>query len=54
VAVLEAARRAVGDAVFRTAVRTFFLEHRRTPATPAGFLGLFGTDGSSALAALIQ
>jgi len=50
VAALEAAKRVVGDARFRTAVRAFFLEHRRTPATPADFLALLGTDGSSALA----
>lgn len=51
---LEAARRAVGDARFRTAVRTFFLEHRRTPATSAGFLALLGAEGSSILAPHIQ
>ena len=54
VAALEAARRAIGDARFRTAVRTFFLEHRRTPATTADFQALLGVAGSSALAPLIQ
>lgn len=54
VAALEAARRAVGDARFRTAVREFFLEHRQAPATTASFLALLGAEGSSALAPLIQ
>jgi hypothetical protein len=54
VAALEAARRAIGDARFRTAVRAFFLEHRRTPGTPADFLALIGVDGSSALAPFLQ
>jgi hypothetical protein len=54
VAALEAARRAIGDARFRTAVRAFFLEHRRTPATTADFQALLGVAGSSALAPIIQ
>ena len=54
VAALEAARRAVGDARFRTAVRAFFLEYRRTPATGADFLALLGADGSSALTPFLQ
>jgi hypothetical protein len=54
VAALEAARRAIGDARFRTAVRALFLEHRRTPATSADFQALLGVAGSSALAPFIQ
>jgi hypothetical protein len=54
VAALESARRIVGDASFRTALRTFFLEHRRTPATSTDFLALFGAAGLAALAPLIQ
>ena len=54
VVALEAARRVIGDARFRTAVRAFFLEHRRAPATSAAFLALLGIDGSSVLAPLIQ
>jgi hypothetical protein len=54
VAVLEGARRAVGDARFRTAVRAFFLEHRRTPATPSDFLALLGVEGSAVLAPFLQ
>lgn len=54
VAALEAARRAVGGARFRTAVRAFFLEYRRTPATTANFLALLGAEGSAVLAPLIQ
>jgi hypothetical protein len=54
VAALEATKRAVGDARFRTAVRAFFLEHRRTPATSADFLALLGVEGSSALAPFLQ
>jgi hypothetical protein len=54
VAALEAARRAVGDARFRTAVRALFLEHRRAPATAASFLALLGAEGSPALAPFLQ
>ena len=54
IAALEAARRAIGSARFRTAVRAFFLEHRRTPATPADFLVLLGVEGSTALAPFLQ
>ena len=54
VVALEAARRAIGDARFRTAVRAFFLEHRRTPAVPTEFQALLGADGSSALAPILQ
>jgi hypothetical protein len=53
VVALEAARRAIGDARFRTAVRTFFLEHRRAPAVPADFLALLGVEGASALDQLL-
>jgi len=49
VAALEAARRAVGDARFRIAIRTLFLEHRRRSATLADLLDLLGTDGASAI-----
>jgi hypothetical protein len=45
---LEAARRAVGDASFRVAIRTLFLEHRRRPAAVADLLALLGPDGSVA------
>jgi len=44
---LEAARRAVGDASFRVAIRTLFLERRRRPATVADLLSLLGLDGSA-------
>jgi hypothetical protein len=54
VATLEAARRAVGDARFRVAVRTFFLEHRRTPAGGSSFLALLGGDVSPILAPSLQ
>jgi hypothetical protein len=45
---LEAARRAVGDASFRVAIRTLFLEHRHRPAAVADLLALLGPDGSVA------
>jgi hypothetical protein len=45
---LEAARRAVGDALFRVAIRTLFLEHRRRPAAVVDLLALLGPDGSVA------
>lgn len=43
---LEAARRAAGDASFRVAIRTLFLEHRRRPATLEDLLSLLGLDAS--------
>ena len=48
-AAMEAARRAVGDAGFRVAVRTFFLNHRRRSATLADLADLLGPDGAAAL-----
>ena len=48
-AAIEAARRAVGDAAFRVALRTFFLEHRRVAATGADLLALLGPVGAVAL-----
>jgi hypothetical protein len=47
VAGLEAARRAVGDASFRVAIRTLFLERRRRSATVGDLLSLLGLDGSA-------
>ena len=49
-AALDAARRAVGDARFRTAVRAFFLDHRVAPAAMADLLALLGVEGSLAIA----
>jgi hypothetical protein len=49
-AALDAARRAVGDARFRTAVRAFFLDHRMAPAAMADLLALLGVEGSTAIA----
>jgi hypothetical protein len=46
---LEAARRAVGDVVFRTALRGFFLEHRTVPATAAELLALLGPEAAAAI-----
>jgi hypothetical protein len=54
VAALEAARRAIGDARFRTAVRAFFLGHRREPATVEDLLVLLGDRGSSAVTSFLQ
>jgi hypothetical protein len=48
-AAIEAAWRAVGDATFRTALRSFFLEHRRAAATMAELQALLGPAGSAAL-----
>ena len=41
-AAIEALRRQVGDAAFRTALRRFFLEHRAFPAARAEFLSYLG------------
>jgi hypothetical protein len=54
VAALETARRAVGDARFRTAVRAFFLGHRHEPATAEDLLALLGGRGSSVLTSFLQ
>ena len=48
-AAIEAARRAAGDASFRTALRAFFLEHRRVAATAAELLTLLGPAGAAVL-----
>jgi hypothetical protein len=48
-AALESARRAVGEAAFRMALRRFFLEHRRVNASAADLLALLGPLGSSPL-----
>ncbi len=48
-AAIEAARRAAGDAPFRTALRAFFLEHRRVAATAADLATLLGPAGAAAL-----
>lgn len=48
-AAIEAACRAVGDAAFRSALRGYFLEHRRVAATAAEFLSLLGPAGAAAL-----
>jgi hypothetical protein len=53
-AALDAVRRAVGDARFRTAVRAFFLDHREAPASFADFLAPLGVEGSLALAPFLQ
>ena len=49
VAAIEAARRATGDALFRSSLRAFFLDHRRTPATLVELLSLLGPAGAAAL-----
>ena len=46
---LEAARRAGGDARFRAAVRTYFLEYRRRSATLADLRSLLGPEAGNAL-----
>ena len=48
-AAIEAARRAAGDAAFRSALRTFFLEHRGVAATAADLATLLGPAGAAAL-----
>jgi hypothetical protein len=51
---LEAARRAVGDAAFRTALRGFFLDHRTVAATAAELLSILGPDGAAAIQRHLQ
>lgn len=48
-AALESARRAVGDAAFRVALRTLFLENRLRTATAADLIVLLGPAGAAAL-----
>ena len=48
-AALESARRAVGDAAFRVALRTFFLQYRLLAATAADLISLLGPAGAAAL-----
>jgi len=50
-AALEAARRAVGDARFRAALREFFLNYRSRSASLADLRAAIGTEGSEALPA---
>jgi len=46
---LEAARRAVGDARFRAALREFFLNHRHRSASLSDLRAAIGAEGSEAL-----
>jgi len=46
---VEAARRAVGDAAFRVALRGYFLEHRRVAGTLADLQSLLGPAATAAL-----
>ncbi len=46
---VEAARRAIGDAAFRVALRGYFLEHRRMAGTLADLQALLGPAGAAAL-----